>query len=48
VGNTLSGEGMVFLLIYPIYLALKWIPISDSMRVVQFIQGRKPLTVPAA
>jgi SAM-dependent methyltransferase len=44
LGNTSSGEGIAFLVVYPIYLLLKWIPISDSMRMVQFIQGRKPVS----
>ena len=43
-GGTSTAEGIAFLVVYPIYLALKWIPISDSMRIVQFIQARKPLS----
>jgi 2-polyprenyl-6-hydroxyphenyl methylase / 3-demethylubiquinone-9 3-methyltransferase len=44
LGNSTAGEGIAFLLVYPIYLAVKWIPICDSMRMVQFIQGRKPVS----
>jgi len=47
-GGNSTADGIAFLLVYPIYLALKWIPIPDSMRIVQFIQARKPLPVPAA
>jgi SAM-dependent methyltransferase len=46
-GGGSIAEGIAFLLLYPIFLAVKWIPISDSMRIVQYIQARKPVSSPA-
>jgi SAM-dependent methyltransferase len=44
LGGTSTAEGIAFSIVYPIYLTLKWVPIPDSMRIIQFIQARKPLS----
>lgn len=42
LGGSLFAEGIVFLVIYPIYLLLKLIPIGEEHKIFQHFIARKP------